>query len=87
MSQPILRLAMRQEGAMWNAYAAKPDTMKDAHFIGSIAIAFVQTDERRHRFLALMTDAFADLIEQITGERPLLNAPIAAPESERSGHA
>ena len=41
------RLAMRVEGDLWVAYYALPSTMKDAVFLGSIQMAFVQDWQRR----------------------------------------
>jgi hypothetical protein len=81
----FLRLAMRVEGVNWNAYAAKPDTMVDATFLGSINMRFVESNkERKKAFLALMQDALGDVLEEMFGERPTWNEPIAAPEHERS---
>lgn len=82
------RLAMRQEGNKWTAYYAMPGTMKDAVYLGQIAMRFVQTDERRDAFMALMKEAVGDVLQEITGMRPIWpDAPKPAPESERSGSA
>jgi hypothetical protein len=79
------RLAMRAEGAHWNAYVAKPDTMEGAIWIGSISMGLVAHNERRKKaFLELMTLAMADLVEDILGRRPTWQKPIDAPEHERS---
>lgn len=85
----IGRLAMRHEGAMWNAYYAMPDTMQGALLLGSIGMAFVsKSPGRKQAFMAMMQEAVADLIEEQTGQRPTWpEAPKAAPESERAGHA
>lgn len=82
------RLAMRHEGAQWNAYYALTGTMDGAIFLGSIAMRFVATDSARmHLFLGLMRDAVSDLIEEQTGARPEWPEGIqAAPEHERAGH-
>jgi len=79
-----LRLAMRVEGANWNAYAAMPDTMADAIFLGSINMRFVENETRKKAFLALMQDAVGDVLEDLFGERPTWNEPIEAPEHERT---
>jgi hypothetical protein len=51
------RLALRVEGDKWNAYLAKPDTMQDAMWIGSILLKFVENNEhRKQTFIALMRD-------------------------------
>lgn len=83
------RLAMRHEGANWNAYYALPGTMEGAIFLGSIAMRFV-TDkpDRRAAFMDFMREAVGDLIEELTGHRPTWpEGAHAAPEHERSGHA
>lgn len=83
----IGRLAMRQEGSFWNAYYAQTENMNDAILLGSIALRFVETPERRQAFMGIMRDAVGDLIEQATGVRPVWGTPKRAPESERSGNA
>lgn len=86
ISVPI-RLALRVEGENWNAYAAEPDSMKDAIFLGSIAMGFVvKNPKRKDQFAKLMADCIADYIQEIVGERPTMETR-PAPESERSGNA
>jgi hypothetical protein len=85
--QKIGRLAMRHEGEWWNAYYAMPDTMDGAILLGSIAIRFVEIQERKDAFLALMREAVSDILEETTGQRPTWpEGPQPAPERERSGH-
>ena len=80
----IGRLAMRKEDHLWCAYYALPNTMDDAIFLGSITIRFVETEERRDRFMSLMRDAVADILQELTGKRPdWPNKPTVAPEHER----
>lgn len=79
------RLAMRVEGKTWNAYYAKPNTLEDAVFLGSIKMKFVETSKRRHQFLELMKECIADMLEEVTGHRPTYPKEVPAPESERSG--
>ena len=88
-SQKIGRLAMRHEGAFWNAYYALPDTMEGALHLGSIAMRFVTDNpERKEAFMAMMKDAVADILEEQTGSRPTFpDGAQPAPESERGGHA
>lgn len=88
-AKKIGRLAMRHEGAMWNAYYAMPGTMDGALLLGSIGMAFVtKSVDRKHAFMAMMREAVADLIEEQIGQRPIWpEAPTAAPENERAGHA
>lgn len=88
-AQKIGRLALREEGSMWNAYYALPDTMEGAIFIGSIAMRFVRDHElRRNIFIGLMRDAVSDLMEELLGARPTWpEGPVTAPEHERGGNA
>lgn len=81
------RLAMRHEGAMWNAYYAMPGTMDGAILLGSIAMRFVQDEARKNAFMDMMRDAVSDLIEEQTGQRPVWpRGAEPAPEHERAGH-
>jgi len=88
MKGEIGRLALRHEGIMWNAYYALPNSMKDAILLGSIAIRFVKSRDRKDAFLALMREAVSDLIEEETGTRPTWPEPGGhpAPEHERADH-
>lgn len=88
-AQKVGRLALRHEGALWNAYYALPDTMDDAIFLGSISMRFIDgKPERKNAFMDLMRDAVSDLIEELTGRRPTWpEGPHAAPEHERAGHS
>jgi hypothetical protein len=85
----IGRLALRQEGDLWCAYYAMPDTMKGALFLGSIRMAIVtQQPASKAAFMRLMRVAVSDIIEERTGARPVWpNKPVAAPEHERGGNA
>lgn len=83
----IGRLALRHEGANWNAYYALPGTMDGAIFLGSIAMRFVQDIGRKNAFMEMMREAVSDLIEEQTGQRPTWPEGVqAAPEHERAGH-
>ena len=82
------RLAMRQEGGMWNAYYALEETMDGAVFLGSIRMtAIIGYPERREKFLGMMRDIVADILEETIGERPSWGGEEVAPEHERSGSA
>lgn len=86
--QKIGRLALRVEGNLWVAYYAPPDSMKDAIFLGSIQMRFVQDAQRKAAFMGMMRDAVADLLEEVVGVRP--NWPEGAqiaPQHERAGRA
>jgi hypothetical protein len=79
------RIAFREEGSHWNAYYAMPDTMKDAIWIGSIAIGCVTNKPHRKReFMTLMRNVVADLMEETGGPRPIWRDPETAPEHERT---
>lgn len=81
------RLAMRHEGKFWNAYYALPGSMEDAILLGSVAMRFVETLERRVAFMNFMRDAVSDLIFEQTGVRPTWpEGAHPAPEHERAGH-
>lgn len=85
----IGRLAMRHEGANWNAYYALTDTMDDAIPLGSIAMRFIVDNvERKTAFMDMMRDAVSDLILEKTGHRPTWPDGVrVAPENERAGHS
>jgi hypothetical protein len=84
----IGRLALRVEGTFWNAYYAMPNTMDGAILLGSIAMRFVEDKTRKAIFMGLMKEAVADLIEEVTGERPIFpDGEIPAPAHERGGNA
>lgn len=87
--QKIGRLAMRHEGASWNAYYALTDTMDGAVPLGSIAMRFIVANPaRKTAFMDFMREAAADIIEELTGQRPIWpHEAEAAPERERAGHA
>jgi hypothetical protein len=81
------RLALRQEGTLWNAYLATSDSMDNAMLLGSIKLSVVKNSEvRKREFMDLMTAVVADAVKETTGLDPLF-AERPAPESERSGHS
>lgn len=81
----MLRIAFRSEGHMWNAYAAKSDTMKDAIWLGSIAMRFVENNEPRKRaFMEIMKGAFADALKEITGGTVVDWSESPGPAHERT---
>ena len=85
---PVGRLALRVEGTWWVAYFATQGTMEGAVTLGKLRMAIAVRPERKAAFMALMQEAVADLIEDRTGERPTYpDAPVTAPEHERSGNA
>lgn len=85
----IGRIAMRHEGAMWNAYYAMPGTMEGAIALGSIAMRFITENvDRKNAFMDMMREAVSDLIQEQTGARPTWPEGVqVAPEHERAGHS
>ena len=82
------RLALREEGVMWNAYYALPDTMEGAIWLGSIAMRFVDTRPRKDQFINMMRECFSDVMEEVCGQRPTWPDGVQpAPEHERSRKA
>lgn len=83
------RLALRHEGAFWNAYYAMPNTMDGAILIGSIAIQFVANNQaRKDAFIGLMREAVGELLYEQTGQQPSwTDGPRPAPQHERAGHS
>jgi hypothetical protein len=83
--QKMGRIALREEGTMWNAYYALPDTIEGALFIGSIAMSLVQREDRKQAFISLIRECVADIIEEKFGQRPTFpDGVIPAPEHERT---
>lgn len=80
---------MRVEGDLWVAYYALPNTMKDALFLGSIQMAFVQDESAKQIFMALMRDAVSAIIKEKVGVAPEWPDPHGrpAPQHERAGRA
>jgi hypothetical protein len=82
-----IRLALREEGPMWNAYLARQGTLEGSRLIGSIAIgAVTKNPEIKERFQTLMTDVMKHAIQQTLGVTPDEFIVERGPESERSGH-
>jgi hypothetical protein len=83
----IGRLALREEGAFWNAYWAPTETMKDSILLGSILMSVVGKNAAlKQQFMDTMRDALGEAIYQEFGIRPAWGGPEKAPEHERSGH-
>jgi hypothetical protein len=87
MTKQVGRLALRVTGEFWHAYYAMPNTMKDAIWLGSIRMVFIQDNEKRKQaFMDMMKDCIVEIFEDKFGEKlDWPNPPIPAPESERSG--
>jgi len=83
-----LRVALRQKGNFYNAYAAASDTMEGAFLLGSIAMGSVQKHPAiKIAFIALMKQVMAAGIKETTGVEPEGWITHTAPESERGGSA
>ena len=86
-SLEVGRLALRAEGENWNAYYAKPNTMEDAIFLGSIRMeAVIDYPDRKMMFMKLMQEVITDIIEEAFDQRPTWNSPRNAPENEKAGN-
>lgn len=82
------RLALREEGEMWVAYFAYPDTMVDAIRLGSIRLNAVKEHrDLRQSFIDLMCEIVGDKIEEALGGRPVWGQPTIGPDRERAGNA
>jgi hypothetical protein len=79
-----MRLALREEGLCWNAYAAPIGTMEGAKLIGHVPVAAARANpEVRAEFLRLMQLVVETMLEgKVTG----WGTPSQAPERERAGH-
>jgi hypothetical protein len=83
-----LRIAIRAEGQMINAYVAMANSMEGAIPIGSISRVLCDEDETLFdQFKALMTMAGTTLIEQLAGGKVLEVFERDAPEHEKAGSA
>lgn len=78
---------MREEGTLWCAYYAMPDTMDKAIFLGSIRMRFVAGhSERRTAFMDMMRDALGEMLKEQVGTPPVWPEGVQpAPEYERGG--
>ena len=81
-----MRLAFREEGNLWCAYAATIDTMVSAVLLGSIALSLVHDDKAiKQAFMDLMKQCFSNTLAAATGQRSVSwNDEVPAPEHERS---
>lgn len=83
-----LRLAMREEGGLWNAYIAETGSMKGAILIGSVAIAPLKANpDLKERYMQLMQDVMSDALKRTTGATTSDWDIRQAPETERGGKA
>jgi hypothetical protein len=65
------RLALRQEGDMWNAYLAPEGSMDRALFLGSIRLNVVKNDAKaKDAFMSLMVSVVGNAIEEVVGVKP-----------------
>lgn len=87
MKELPIRLAIRSEGNMVNAYIADANTMDDAQLIGAISRRVCGLDPAVFdAWKALMTRVLNDAIKDVFGrEAEMIERP--APEHERAGHA
>jgi hypothetical protein len=74
-------LAMRQEGNLWCAYYALPDTMEGAEFLGAMHMHFMQDPKHEAAFFGLMKNAVRGLRKEKTGERPVWPGSMTQPSA------
>ena len=85
--QPMLRLAVRQEGATIQAYAARLNTMDDALTLGSIATGVCEADRSVFdAWVKVMSSALAALLAT-QGVTVTEFEQRDAPQHERAGNA
>lgn len=84
--QQIGRLALREEGAYWNAYYAEADTMKDALLLGSLHMALAHMPKHKAAFMTLMRAVVSGMLADAVGTKPTWKRARVAPEHERGGH-
>jgi len=83
--QQVGRLALRVEGAYWNAYYAKPDTMDGAILLGSIQFSIIaQNETHKQAFMNMMRAVVGDLLSGIAKAPVTWLDPVKAPEHERT---
>ncbi len=83
-----MRLAIRQEGPMVNAYVATTTDMAKAIHIGSMSTGILNMrPELFEQFKALMTAGMTALVEVGSGGKVLGMFEQPAPEHEKAGHA
>ena len=83
-----LRIAIRAEGQMVNAYVAMTSSMADDVHIGSFHRRLLVTSpELFDQFKELLKAAGAVLIEQVGGKKICAVFEQDAPEHEKAGHA
>lgn len=87
MTDQAARIAFRIEGDWWVAYFALPDSMEGAREIGRIHMNAARNRDRKQMFIDLAQHFIAEALENISGQAVKFNAPVDAPEHERSGRA
>lgn len=82
-----VRLAIRREGKLVNAYLATAGSMDGAILMGSILRSIVARDDALwERWKAVMTDAMRNAVEDTFGQRPDVTERPAPPH-EKAGEA
>lgn len=65
MEQAEVRLALRVEEPMWNAYIAKPGTMKDAILLASIRLTAAKDPKCKDLFMQFVQQLFFRMAENV----------------------
>lgn len=81
--QQIGRLKARQEGDWWVfRYELEPGVEME---LGRVHMRTVARPERKQAALELFCRMAEDVIETVTGVRPVFGGPVIAPAHERAG--
>jgi hypothetical protein len=83
---PFVRLAIRREGKMVNAYFAPPESMEAAKLVASINPHFINTDDKFKRWREFLQEGLRDAVKGALGLEITDFVIDAGPEHERSGH-
>jgi hypothetical protein len=79
------RVALREEGEMWNAYLAPEGSMDNALLLGSIRLSIVQKNPAfKDAFMDMMVAVVGVAIEDVIGVLPDF-VIRGAPDYEREG--
>jgi hypothetical protein len=87
--QKVGRIAFREEGNLWNAYWALPNTMEDAILIASVKMGVVRSNaDLKQAFMEFVRLAASRLLGEQFGDGVAeWQDPVLAPVSEKSGNA
>lgn len=86
METPIARLAIRQEGSLWNAYMAHNSTMNGSILLCSISFHIIKQNlDIKRNFVALAMQSMEKLIADVDANVEWGDI-IPAPDHEKTGN-